>query len=373
MVGTAALRHRAAGVARLVASRELVALRLESGSHSVLWVERDSLRKDLLFLAGKSPRVTELFRGNAVDLVLARARLKEEAARADVVVAPWKFLEQRPEALKWHLFLDALLEVAPSLEAQLQRVAFEPARRRLESALENKSLEVRISRAQADVGQFYSQLYLPFTRHQQGNESGLDSKKDLEQDFREGGAIALVSHRGKLVAGALLLTRRGGRVSYHRHGLAQAGTLSAAELAERTAALEAAVFRGAHELGAQFIDFGFVPSLMSDPRFVHRRLLGCTFASTPSHPALMLELNPRVRPELFARAPLLTGEAGALVAQTGLVESNPPSERAMRKTAENLRINGLEKVTLSTDALPNAPLRVLYERVLREEGLTVSS
>jgi hypothetical protein len=77
-------------------------------------LSRDSLRADFLFLAGPRPKATELFRGNAVDLVLERKKLLAIAADSDVVAAPWKFLGDPPGALRWFPFLDASLAVAPT-------------------------------------------------------------------------------------------------------------------------------------------------------------------------------------------------------------------------------------------------------------------
>lgn len=365
MVETSALKHRAESVARLMASRQLVALRIEGATHSVLLVERASLRHDFLFLAGGKPRVTELFRGSAVDLVLERSRLKAEAGRAGVVVAPWRFFEATPETLRWHPFLDAHLAVAASAEEQVAAVPSGSHQKKLRAAAGDAELKLSSSSAPGDFDRFYSELYVPFARNQPRPEP-IDEQTALESAFAQGGSLALVTgRRGRLLAGALLLSRQRGSLTWHRTGFADSAALTSAQLAHRAAALEVAVFRHAGEKGFGQIDFGFAPSLLTDPRFVRLRRLGCALSPTPSSPALMLTVRRAVRPRLFARAPLLTGEPGAFVVQAGCW--GEMKERALRAAVREFAVAGASRLVLSTELPNDAAARVQYERVLAQE------
>jgi len=358
MVETSALKHRASSVARLMSSRQLVALRVDSATHSLLFVERDSLRSDFLFLAGARPRVTELFRGNAVDLVLERSRLRAEAERADVVAAPWKFFDERPDTLRWYPFLDAGLAVASSVEEQIARVPLKAHQRQLSGAAEDPAIALRVSRTHKDFDRFCAEVCTPHPEEKQG----------LKDAFGEGGALALVEGRGRrLLAGALLVTRRRGTLSLHRSGLAAPASLTAAQKAHRSAALELVVFRHAQQAGFAILDLGFTPSVLTHPLFVQKRRLGCTFSPTPSSPALMLQVKPALRPALFARAPLLTGEAGAFVVQAGLSRAARVSERALSTRVKEFDVSGCSQISLHTDGRGELPARVLCERVLREQ------
>jgi hypothetical protein len=365
MVETSALKHRASSVARLMASRQLVALRIQSSAHTLLFVERDSLRPDFLFLAGPRPKVTELFRGNAVDLVLERTRLQAEADRADVVAAPWKFFEERAETLRWYPFLDAGLPVAATVDDQIGRVPLAAHQKKLRAVSGDPAVKLRISRAHKDFDRFYAELYAPYQKRAQVS---VDERKGLHASFREGGALALVEGRGgRALAGALLLTRRRGALTFHRSGFADAASLTATQLAHRTAALELLFFRHANALGFAMLDFGFTPSLLTHPLFVQKRRLGCTFSPTPSSPALMLTVNRALRPSLFARAPLLTGEPGAFVVQAGLSRAGKAKPRSMCAQFKEFDVAGCHKVALSTDAQKDSAGRKLCERVLLEE------
>lgn len=362
MVETSALKHRASDVARLMASRQLVALRLESKTHTLLLVERDSLRPDFLFLAGPRPRVTELFRGNAVDLVLERTRLRAEADRADIVAAPWKFFAERADTLRWYPFLDAGLPVAATVEDQIRAVPVASHQKALRAAGGDRSMTLRISHARKDFERFYAELYLPWQRRAHATP---DEKRMLEEGFRDGGALGLVEGRGhKLLAAVLLLIRRRGTLTFHRSAFASA---TPAQLAHRAAALELLAFRHAQRLGFALLDFGFAPSVLTHPLFVQRRRLGCTFSPTPSSPALMLSVKRALRPSLFARFPLLIGEPGAFVVQAGLSRAGKVSERKLRTTVSGFDVAGCEKVALSTDATPAFAGRLEFERTLREE------
>ena len=371
MVGTSALRQRAANVAMLVASRELVALRLESGSRSALVIERNWLRNDFLFLGGRSPKVKELFRGNAVELLLQRNRLKAEAARADVVAAPWKFFDGGPGTLKWHRFLSAQLQISLTLEEQLERIRSTTQRSDFWAAANDPTLGFPVSRARADFDRFYSQLYAPYTRRHLGPGAILEPREDLARDFEDGGTLVFVTRKSRLLAGALLLTQRRNGLIFHRTGFAQTGSLKPRQLAARATALDFAVFRYAQDQRFGWIDFGDTSSVLTDPEFVQRRLLDCTFVPTPSSPALMLEVAPKVRPSFFAAAPMLIGDPGTFVAQTGFSRSKKTDPRALKKIAAELAGAGIEKIAICTDAPRDAPGRMLHERLLRASALEV--
>lgn len=347
MVETSALKHRAESVARLMASRQLVALESHGAEHAMLMVERDSLRDAVLFLAGPRPRVTEPFRGNAVDLVLVRKKLQDAAARVDVVAAPWKFLGDPPDAIRWFPFLDAALPLAGSLDAQLAGV---PHRARLLSVGDDPAVVLRVSRARKDYQRFWAEL----------DVDGPDDGR--EAGFRDGGAIALVLARGgkRLLAGALLLIRRRGAVTWHRSGYADAHALTATQHAHRAAALERAVLDHAIALGVAQLDFAITPSQVTHPAFLQRKRLGCTFSPTPSSPALMLTVKPALRAALFGKFPLLTGEPGDFAIQFGCAGTK---DKALRAAVKALDVPGCDRVVLSADGAD----RARAERVIAEE------
>ncbi len=361
MVETSALKHRASNVARLMATRQLVALRLESKTHTLLLVERDSLRSHFLFLAGPRPKVTELFRGNAVDLVLERTRLRAEASKADIVAAPWKFFEERADTLRWYPFLDAQLAVAATLDDQIRGVPLKAHQKRLRAVGADPAITLRLSHAPRDFERFYKELYVP---HQQRIGATPDEKPLLEESFRDGGALGIVEGRGrKLLAAVLLLIRRRGTLTFHRTGFA---ATTPAQLAYRSTALELLAFRHAQQLGFALLDFGFAPSVLTHPLFLQKRRLGCTFSPTPSSPALMLSVKRALRPSLFSRFPLLTGEPGAFVVQAGLSRSEKVSGRTLNAWVRAFDVVACDRVRLSTDATPELSGRVLCERALRE-------
>lgn len=350
MVETSALKHRAESVARLMASRQLLALETHGTSHGTLLIERESLRDAFLFLAGPKPRATELFRGNAVDLVLERKKLLDVAARVDVVAAPWKFLGEPPDAIRWFPFLDAALPLAGSLDEQLAVV---PHRKRLLEVADDPAVVLRVSRARKDYQRFWDEL----------DVDGPDGERQtLEAGFRDGGAIALVLGRGgkRLLAGALLLIRKRGALTWHRSGYADGAALTATQHAHRTAALERAVLDHARAAGVAQLDFAITPSQVTHPAFVQRRRLGCTFSPTPSSPALMLTVRPALRASLFAKFPLLTGEPGDFAVQFGCWGTK---DKALRAVAKALDVPGCDRVVLSAGGED----RARAERVLREE------
>ncbi len=327
MVETSALKHRASSVAKLMAARKLVALRFE-GPQSVLLIERESLEQDFRFLAAPRANVTVLFRGNAVDLVLERSRLKKEAESADVVVAPWRFFEVGEDTLRWSPYVDASLKVAASVAAQIEAVPSVAHRRRLRAAAR---LKLRTSHARKDFDRFVSQLH-----------DGPESRAALLEEFRDGGAVALVeSPRGKLLAGALLLTRRRGTLTF---AAAEAPTPAL------YAGLELQAFERAQQLGFAVLDFGFTSSVLTDPTFAMRRGLGCEISPTPSSPALMLDVKKAARPAFFARVPLLTGEPGTFVAQVGFRRARRFGAKTVQNLVRELSVADWAFLSMHTDA-----------------------
>jgi len=333
MVETSALKHRASSVAQLMAGRKLVALRLQ-GPQSVLLIERESLQQDLQFLAGPRPKVTQLFCGNAVDLVLERSKLKQEAEQADVVVAPWKFFQVQDDTLRWSPFVDARLKVAADVDTQIAAVPSLTHQRRLREAAR---LKRRVSHTRKDFERFVTQLH-----------DGTESRAALLEGFRDGGAVALVEGaRTKLLAGALLLTRRRSTLTF---AAAQAPT------PELYAGLELLAFQHAQALGFALLDFGFSSSVLTEPTFMLRRELGCEITPTPSSPALMLTVKKAARPAFFARVPLLTGEPGAYVAQVGFSRARRAGAKTVQNLVRELGVADWAWLSMSTDAA-DLPLR----------------
>ncbi len=353
----------------------MVALELKA-STSVFCVERESVVRDLMFLANSRGErsVDEHFRGTGAQLALARKQLAAVAACNDVVAAPTWLLPEREGTMRWYPFLDAGMALAPSFEIQLQRVRSNATRKRLAAVAADPVWSFQISRLPQDFELFYDQMYAPFLQHRFGERATIDPKQTLARDFQGGAAMLLLSKGGgPPVAAALMVVRRGGTLCYHRIGFTDAAATPDEELSLRTSALEVAVLR--HGIAQQYahIDFGFAPAQLASGLLTHKHRLGCSFTPTPSSPTLSLWVSPTHRPELYSRSPLLTGMPDKWVVRVGCVRGVKLSESPLRARVKHFALAGVERVVLSTDAPPDAPERVTFERVLAEEldGLRV--
>ena len=99
----------------------------------------------------------------------------------------------------------------------------------------------------------------------------------------------------------------------------------------------------------------------------HKHRLGSSFTPTPSSPALSLWVKPSHRPELFGRAPLLTGLPDEWVVQVGCPRGVKLSESPLRARVKHFGLAGVRRVVMSTDAAKGAPERAMFERILAEE------
>ena len=88
--------------------------------------------------------------------------------------------------------------------------------------------------------------------------------------------------------------------------------------------------------------------------------MGCTFSPTPSSPALMLTVRPALRPTLFGKFPLLTGEPGDFAVQFGC---GGTKEKALRAAVKALDVPGCDRVVLSAVGED----RARAERAIAEE------
>ena len=79
-----------------------------------------------------------------------------------------------------------------------------------------------------------------------------------------------------------------------------------------------------------------------------------------------MHVKQALRPSLFARAPLLTGEPGAFVVQAGLSRVGKFSARTLGSVAKEFDVDGCQRISLSTDAAKDLAARVACERVLLE-------
>jgi hypothetical protein len=364
-----AIKHRAENALRFATVGDMVGLEL-SASERVLCIERESVVRDLLFLAqGSGTReVKELFRGTGAALILARDEFSEAVSRADVVVAPSWLLPHREGTVRWYPFLDAGLHVASSLEGQLQRVRSNATRNRLAAVAADPQWTFRTSRSQADFDHFYESMYVPFLEHRFGERATIDAKHTLAQDFRNGAAVLLVSRNdGPPLAAALLVLRRDRTLCYHRIGFTDAAQTAEDEMSLRTSALEISVMRHAIAQENPTIDLGFAPAQLASGLLTHKHRLGSSFTPTPSSPTLSLWVRPSHRPELFGRAPLLTGLPAQWIVQVGCPRGVKHSESPLRAKVKHFGLAGVQRVVLSTDAAKDAPERVMFERVLAEE------
>lgn len=364
-----AVKHRAENALRFALVGDMVALELNA-SRTVLCIERDAVVRDLLFLAqATGPRtVNQLYRGTGATMMVAREHFADAARRSDVVVAPSWLLPEQAGSMRWYPFLDALLEVAPTLEAQLAQVRSNATRSRLVEVAADPAWTYRISRTEEDFNHFYEAMYVPFLEHRFGDRATIDARNILARDFHSGARVLLLSKAGgPPVAAALLVERRDRTLCYHRIGFVDAATTADEELSLRTSALELAVMRHAIAQSHPRIDLGFAPAQLASGLLTHKHRLGSSFTPTPSSPTLSLWVRPSYRPELFGRSPLLTGLPNQWVVQVGCPRGVKHSESPLRAKVKHFGLAGVGQVVLSTDAEPQAPERVMFERILTEE------
>jgi hypothetical protein len=375
------LRRQLRDAASTLAERRIVALYYRGNLDgakgqplSLLYVGQETHAREFeTYLGGdgtRAPPVPEkLFRGSLLDYLWPGGRAEAAGIDADVVVRQM-FLPAgaHPGELLHLPFIDGLLPVASSVEAQIQTVRSKAHRRRLRKVVRSASHPWRITQSPSDFELFYSTMYEPYVRQKFGLRAHLDSRETLDDLLRHNGRILLVSDLDKPVCGSLLFEAASSRtLFYHRNGFVDGASLPPLLLAERTAALELALMQHASESGARLIHLGFTRALLSSGLFVHKRRLGCSFIASSYSPVFRLGVRAARRPAVFARFPFLSGPQGAFVANLGYTQDGPSrTVRRWRGVVKNYVFPGLHCVVLHTDAAPLDPGRIAYETALRQ-------
>ena len=366
------------GVRTLTAS-DLVALRYQGqldgtgAPVTFAFVERAPFAKDFEFLlgaSGKSPIAPPetLFSGNLVQYAMARAEVEALLQSADLAIRE-TFLspDERDDEFSLHAFFDGHLPVAATLEAQLEGLRSEAHRRRLQKALKSSTEVARVSTAMEDFEHFYDVLHAPFVKERFGLAASLDPKEVLREQFASQGKLLLLSRGDEVIAGTLLLDRGNGVLTYHRNGFAGGGKLSGSQLSERTAALELALFRHAHDGGFRFIDFGFCKGVVTDGLFIHKRRMGCIFVAPEHSPLLRMRVKRSLSPAVFSRFPMLTGRNGELALRVGFTASTASKPQAEWATVmADWRVEGLREVKVFTGAPADHEAFKTWDAALRE-------
>lgn len=375
------LRRQLRDAAATVAQRRVVALYYrgnldgaEGQPISLLYVGLETHAREFeMYLGGDGTRAPpspeRLFRGTLLDYLWPRRRAETAGLDADVVVRQMFFPTVAHKGELLHLpFIDGVLPMVGSAEAQIQKVRSKAHRRRLRRVLRSPSHSWRITTSPADFELFYSTMYEPYVRQKFGLRAQLDSRQALGELFRRSGRILLVSHLDKPVSGSLLFERAAsGILFYHRNGFLNGASLPPLLMAERTAALELALMQYASDSGARLIHLGFTRAILSSGLFIHKRRLGCSFTASTYSPVFRLGVRVALRPAVFARFPLLSGPEGAFVANLGYTGGGPcGTVRRWRGVVKNYFFPGLTRVVLHTDTGPLDPGLIAYSTALRQ-------
>ncbi|HXN40765.1 MAG TPA: hypothetical protein VN918_03185, partial [Myxococcaceae bacterium] len=301
------LRRQLRDAASTLAERRIVALYYrgnldgaEGQPLSLLYIGQEAHAPAFeIYLGGDGTRAPpapeERFRGTLLDYLGPRGRAEADLD-ADVVVRQM-FLPAgaHPGELLHLPFIDGLLPVAGSVEAQIQKVRSKAHRRRLRNVLRSSSHPWRITRSPSDFELFYSTMYEPYVRQKFGLRGHLDSRETLGELLRHNGRILLVRHLDKPVCGSLLF-ESSRTLFYHRNGFVDGASLPPLLLAQRTAALELALMQHASESGARLIHLGFTRAILSSGLFIHKRRLGCSFIASSYSPVFRLGVREARRP-----------------------------------------------------------------------------
>lgn len=285
--------------------------------------------------------------------------------RPDVVLTAHPVPVDLGEAISFWPFLDATLDVAGSLEAQIARVRSKAHRRRLRRASRESAWSWTADEAVAGLRDFYRQLHHPYLEARFGERVHHTPLEHLEERLRrEGGRVLRVLRSGEPVCGALLFDTPAG-LDYDRNGFRLDSLASPVLLAERTAALELAVFQAAQELRAPSIFLGFCRAYLDDGLFTHKRRLGCRFGPARATARMRLWVRPELRPALFAAVPLVAGPCEALDAHVGLSREAPSLPHAeLRALLKNFSLPAVRRAIVWTDLSRDDPRRSAFTAAL---------
>lgn len=364
----------------MLSRHELLALRYEgtlAGAGvlpiSMLFVEAEQYANEFsYYLAGDRAQPIEptelVLRGSLRDCHHARARLEQEAKRADIVIRHWLLAASRAdEGLSHYPMLEGTLTVEADLEAQISRVHSAAHRHRLRAALKCDSYGLVVSAGERAFAEFYDTMYEPYVRGRFGNAANVKKRPQLLELFRsKQGRVLQVTQAGKPIASALLVPLGDGVLSYDSNGFGS-DARSADTLAQHTAALELAIFRYAIDYGYRRIAFGYARARFAEGLFTHKRRVGCSFVPAEYSPLVRVEIKPEKRPAVFSAFPLLARHEGHFVTHVGLDASEPvKTVHEWHSRLKNYLIPDLRRIALHTNVAAKSPARVAYETALRD-------
>lgn len=247
-------------------------------------------------------------------------------------------------------YLDATLPVASTVDAQIARVRSKPHRRRLRSVQRSPHWVYQVVRTQEAFDHFLDTLHLPFVNERFVERARLPDRAMLRRRFKKSGLVVQVLCDGVVVSGALLF-HEGSKLDYDRNGFGAGLSKSATQLAEKTAAVELAIFHVAQELGVSDIAMGFCRAFLRCGLYTHKRRLGCTFQPATGLPPFRLKLPRALRPAFLSAVPMLVGKPAASTARVGLVENSGRREKPDWKSlVRNLTVPSVRHIEVWTNA-----------------------
>lgn len=285
--------------------------------------------------------------------------------RPDVLVVAEPLPLPRSDVLRYSPFLDAVLDVEPTVEAQIKSVRSKAHRRRLRKVSRGREWDWKVSSTPEAMEQFYRVLHRPYVEARFGQKQLIASLPGLQQRLVRGGHVLTVTHRGEPVCGAALFETPEG-LDYDRNGFRLDSLKSPVLLSERTAALELAIFQLAREKSARTIFLGFCRALVDDGLFTHKRRLGCRFVPARGSGRSQLWVRPALRPKFFSVFPLVMGPCGAFEVHVGLSKEAEPLTRIQwRARLKNFAIPSVHSTVVWTDFARGDSQLVEFETSLR--------
>ena len=269
-----------------------------------------------------------------------------------------------PGALRYHPFLDAVLDIGPSVEAQIRAVRSKAHRRRLRRVFRSRDWKWSVGEQPEDLARFYDEVHKPYVQARFGQRARIDPLPPLAARFGRGGRVLTVTHQGEPVCAAVLFDGKQALI-YDRNGFRLDALARPLLLAERTAALELAVIQLAQELSAPAVDLGFCRALLNDGLFTHKRRLGCRFVPALGTGRYQLWVRPELRPEFFWGAPMVVGPCGEFEAHLGLVRGAAPMRKVLlRALLKNFALPSVQRAVVWTNATAADPSRIAFEQAL---------
>ncbi len=269
-------------------------------------------------------------------------------------------------ALRYHPFFDAVLDIRPNVEAQIQGVRSKAHRRRLRRVFRSRDWKWSVGEQPEDLVRFFEAVHRPYVLARFGDRARIDSLPALARRFAKGGRVLTVTHRGDPVCAAVLFDEPGA-LAYDRNGFRLDAIAHPLLLAERTAALELAVFQIAQELSVNSVDLGFCRALLIDGLFTHKRRLGCRFVPASGTGRYQLWVRPELRPDFFSGAPMVVGPCGDFEAHLGHVKDALPIRKTvLRALLKNFALPSVRRAVVWTNASADDPKRVSFEEALHK-------